>query len=286
MLTEFPGHPSCLLSGESEKSKPLQPRNVRPFTRKFFGRDLLELTRKELNIKPRVEKLYNKYWIKHEHPYRKLEAVLTESIKPCINILEQGCGRTAPLLNKYRHTGAMLHGVDLVDFTSIHPNMNLVKSSIEDLPFKADEFDLLVSRSVMEHVNNPKLAYNEAFRVLMKGGRWIFLTPNRWDYVSIISRLVPNRFHGKVVHLTTGREEDDILPVVYESNSWWQINDACKSAGFRNQTFDYFGQHPQNFGFNSLLYRIATVYEKMILSTELLMGVRGWLFVGLEKPRD
>ena len=54
----------------------------------------------------------------------------------------------------------------------------------------------------------------------MKGGRWIFLTPNRWDYVSIISRLVPNRFHGKVVHLTTGREEDDVFPVVYESNSW------------------------------------------------------------------
>ncbi len=238
----------------------------------------------EAEINPETEKLYYKHWGNHLHPYRRLEAVLSDEIKPGMQVLEQGCGRTAPLLKKYRHVGAKLHGVDMVDFTSDHSDIHLLKSSIEDLPFQAEEFDLIFSRSVMEHVERPEHAFREAFRVLRKGGRWVFLTPNRWDYVSIIARLIPNRFHGKVVNLTEGREEEDVFPVVYKANSWWQIDSACKHTGFRIKSFDYLGQDPQYFGFSPLLYRIATVYEKMLLSTEYLKGIRGWLFVVLEKP--
>jgi SAM-dependent methyltransferase len=237
-------------------------------------------------MNPATEKLYWKYWSHHKHPYRKFEAILSEKIKPGMHVLEQGCGRTAPLLHKYIDSGALLYGADLVDFTVNHPKIKLEKSSIEKLPFDDNEFDLLFSRSVMEHVSNPHNAFREAFRVLKKGGQWIFLTPNRWDYVSIISRMVPNRFHGKIVNITEGRDESDVFPVVYKSNSWWQISRACNETGFRICTFDYLGQDPQYFSFNPALYLCATVYEKVILSTEMLRGVRGWLFVVLEKPND
>lgn len=235
-------------------------------------------------VNPKTANLCYKYWSNHLHPYKILEASLSKEIKPGARVLEQGCGRKAPLLRKYLSTGAILHGVDLVDFTESHPGMDLVRSSIEDLPFDSEEFDLIFSRSVMEHVQKPEHAFEEAFRVLKKGGRWIFLTPNRWDYVSVISRLIPNRFHGKVVNFAEGRKEEDVFPVVYKANSWWQINTACKHTGFRIQSFDYLGQDPQYFGFSPFLYRIATAYEKMLLSTKFLKVIRGWLFVVLEKP--
>jgi SAM-dependent methyltransferase len=234
----------------------------------------------------RTEKLLAKYWGQHQHPYIKLDEVIFSSIKEGMDILEQGCGRTAPLLCKLSNTGARLHGVDLVDFTIDRPDLTLVQSSVTDLPFADNKFDLIFSRSVMEHLEQPKRAYEEAHRVLKDGGRWIFLTPNRWDYVSIISRIVPNSLHGKIVNYTVGSHEEDVFPVVYESNSWGQIQRLCRETGFEVKTFEYLGQDPTYLGFSSTLYLLGTAYEKLLLSTPLLQGLRGWLFVVLQKSSN
>lgn len=234
----------------------------------------------------RTDKLYRKYWGHHKHPYKKLDEVIFGAIKEGMDVLEQGCGRTAPLLRNLSSTGARLHGVDLVDFTIDRPDLMLLKSSITDLPFEDGKFDLVFSRSVMEHVEHPKRAYEEAHRVLKAGGQWIFLTPNRWDYVSIISRIFPNHLHGKLVSYTEGRHEEDVFPVVYESNSWGQIQRLCRETGFEIKKFEYLGQHPVYLGFSPTLYLLGTAYEKLLLSTNLLRGLRGWLFVILQKSAD
>jgi SAM-dependent methyltransferase len=174
----------------------------------------------------------------------------------------------------------------LVDFTIDRPDLTLVQSSVTDLPFADNKFDLIFSRSVMEHLEQPKRAYEEAHRVLKDGGRWIFLTPNRWDYVSIISRIVPNSLHGKIVNYTVGTHEEDVFPVVYESNSWGQIQRLCRETGFEVKTFEYLGQDPTYLGFSSTLYLLGTAYEKLLLSTPLLQGLRGWLFVVLQKSSN
>jgi SAM-dependent methyltransferase len=237
-------------------------------------------------MNPRTEKLYCKYWSQHPHPYKILDGLLSSEIVQGMDVLEQGCGRTAPLLSKLAGSGARLYGVDLVDFTIDRPGLTLIKSSVTDLPFDDNKFDLIFSRSVMEHVENPKRAYLESFRVLKSGGQWVFLTPNRWDYVSIISRFVPNRLHGKLVSCTEGRHEEDVFPVVYESNSWRQIQRLCLETGFEIKRFDYLGQHPSYLSFSPALYLLGTAYEKLLLSTNLLRGVRGWLFVVLQKSGE
>ena len=231
-----------------------------------------------------TEKLYRKYWATHPHPYRQLESLLHQNIKSEMNVLEHGCGRTAPLLTKFLDSGCNLYGVDLVDFRVGNPAFKLVKADISNVPFEDAKFDLVFSRSVMEHVEKPLECYRETYRVLKNGGRWIFLTPNRWDYVSIISRSVPNRFHGKLVKFAEGREEEDVFPVVYKSNSWGQIHQITREVGFKICRLDYLGQHPSYLGFNSALYLLGTGYEKMLLATEYLRRLRGWMLVMLEKP--
>lgn len=228
-------------------------------------------------------RIHQYFWKGHPHPYKLLEESLGKNVRSGMTVLEHGCGRGAPILSTLIQTGADLHGIDLEEFTAEIPGLTLTKGDISSLDYPAEKFDLVFSRSVMEHVADPLAAYQETYRVLKPGGKWIFLTPNMWDYVSVIARIVPNKFHGTLVNHTEGREEHDVFPTVYGSNSFSQVNRLAKSTGFEVLDFQYLGQHPAYLKFNPVLYFLGSLYEKTILSTSLLQGVRGWLFITLEK---
>jgi len=49
--------------------------------------------------------------------------------------------------------------------------------SLEDLTFENDEFDLIISSDVMGNVRKPWAAFSEIFRVLKRGGCYIFSIP-------------------------------------------------------------------------------------------------------------
>jgi len=235
-------------------------------------------------MKKGVRSIYDSWWAHTKHPYNVLNDALSQSVVKGKVVLEQGCGYTAPLLQQYRDRGAELIGVDVVDFEIEESGMQLIKANIEDLPLPDESVDVVFSRSVMEHVGDPGRVFEEVFRVMRPGGKWIFLTANRWDYVSVVSRLVPNKFHGALVHHTEGREEKDVFPTVYKSNSYGQIKALAKQSGMSVEKFEYLGQHPAYFAFNRCLYWLASVYEKMILKVNAFRGVRGWLLVELRKP--
>jgi hypothetical protein len=104
-----------------------------------------------------------------------------------------------------------------------------------------------------------------------------------WDYVSVISRMIPNRLHGKIVKYVQGRPEEDTFPTVYGCNSRGQVRRLCSDQGFEIAEFRYLGQHPAYLTFNPVLYYLGTLYEKLILSSDLFAGVRGWMLVTLTK---
>jgi SAM-dependent methyltransferase len=49
----------------------------------------------------------------------------------------------------------------------------------EQLPFSPDQFDLVLSHEVIEHVGDDRAAMREIFRVLKPGGRLVLFCPNR-----------------------------------------------------------------------------------------------------------
>jgi 2-polyprenyl-3-methyl-5-hydroxy-6-metoxy-1,4-benzoquinol methylase len=71
----------------------------------------------------------------------------------------------------------------------------------------------------MKHVEDVKAAYTEIDRVLKPGGSYLFLTPNRYDYASIVAHIVPNGLHATIVKRTEGREKIDTFPTFYRSNT-------------------------------------------------------------------
>jgi len=152
------------------------------------------------------------------------------------------------------------------------------------MPIENGCVDLIMARSVMEHVVDPAGVYAEAHRVLKPGGHFIFLTANLWDYASLIARVVPNRFHPWIVARTEGREEEDVFPIAYKTNTRSAVTRFARETGFEIVAFDYLGQYPAYFMFNGALFLLGTAYEKMIGRIRHLHFLRGWIFVTLRKP--
>lgn len=109
----------------------------------------------------------------------------------------------------------------------------------EPLPYEDGRFDLIVSRYVFEHVTEPEWAARELLRVLKPGGWICAITPNKWGYVALASRLTPNRLHSRALSsVQPGRAERDVFPTAYLLN---------RPAAVRR----YFGQYADIYHYST-----------------------------------
>jgi SAM-dependent methyltransferase len=230
-----------------------------------------------------AQRLKDKYF-RQDHPYRIFEREVERYLRPGHTLLDAGCGRTAPILAKFKGRGRRLIGVDVVDFVSGVDGLELLKHDLAQIPLESGSVDLVMSRSVMEHVTEPAPVYGELYRVLKPGGHFIFLTANLWDYASIIAKLVPNRFHPAIVSKTEGRAEHDVFPVAYRTNTRGAVTKWARQVGFEIVSFRYLGQYPSYFMFNGFLFLLASGYEKLISRVSALNFLQGWIFATLRKP--
>lgn len=219
-----------------------------------------------------------------EHPYRLFEHEVGALLGSEHTLLDAGCGRTAPILAKFGGRARRLIGIDLVDFEGASNDMELYRCDIGAMPIESGCVDVAMARSVMEHVTDPARVYREMHRVLRPGGHFVFLTANLWDYASIIAKLIPNRFHPWIVSKTEGRDEHDVFPVAYRTNTRRAVEKWARQAGLEIVSFRYLGQYPSYFMFNGALFLLATGYEKIISKVRALNFLQGWVFVMLRKP--
>jgi SAM-dependent methyltransferase len=231
-----------------------------------------------------AERLLEKYFGTQLHPYRIFENEVEHRLLPDHTLLDAGCGRGAPILRKFVGRAKTLIGVDVVDFHADIQGVELLNCDLGHMNVASGSVDLVMSRSVMEHVADPLRVYSEIHRVLRPGGHFIFLTPNLWDYASIIAKYVPNKWYPWIVARTEGRAPEDVFPVCYATNTRRAVSQWAARTGFEIVSFRYLGQYPGYFMFNGFLFLLATGYEKLISRFEALGFLRGWIFVVLRKP--
>lgn len=115
------------------------------------------------------------------NPLQKLlidnfEKTLANEIKKLdINaILDAGCGEGFTLeYLRVRNIGKSYEGIDFLQKAveignKVHPKIKLKQASIYELPYKDNSFDLVLSTEVLEHLEEPKKALKEIFRVSKK----------------------------------------------------------------------------------------------------------------------
>ena len=97
-------------------------------------------------------------------------------------ILEAGCG-LCDHLRIFKNKGFQCYGFDL-EKVNLNKNENLKVYNLDitnqKLPFPDNYFDIIYSKSFLEHLSDPLPYLNEAKRVLKNGGKIITLVPD-WE---------------------------------------------------------------------------------------------------------
>ena len=197
-------------------------------------------------------------------------------------ILEIGAGPSNST-SDYLKTLGELHGID-VDPEVSHNGALTTSAVFKDrFPFLDNTFDSCVSNYVCEHLEDPKSHLAEVWRVLKPAGTYVFRTPNRFHYTSIVSSLTPHSFHLKVANKLRAIDGHDPYPTRYRFNSRTKILMLAQEAGFKLEYLRLAEKEP-SYGMSSrFLFLTFTAYERLVNSAELFAPLRSSLFVVLRK---
>ena len=186
-------------------------------------------------------------------------SILADIITPESVVLDFGAGRGKHVENEYGHMGRLVNfrgrvkkviGIDPDEAVFANPTLDEALRMDPDgaIPLPDASVDVIVSCAVLEHVSNPKKTASEITRVLKPGGWFCAYTPNKWGYVGICVRMVPNALHAHMVKLAnpTGVAARDVFPTLYRMNTLGAI--ARLFPDFRNVSFIFNGPPGYNFG--------------------------------------
>jgi SAM-dependent methyltransferase len=209
---------------------------------------------------------------------------LDRAVKPGDRVLDLGAG--AGELSHYRlkRRVRQLVGVDLDPRVGQNPLLDAgIGADIYALPFRDNSFDVVFSIYVLEHVDRPSALAAEVARVLRPGGRCIFLTPNVYHYVTLLSRLTPTSFH-RWVNERRGRASDDTFPTCYRLNSRGALRHHFRQAGLKTVAIDAIEVQPNYLTFHPLAYAAGIGFERCVNATSALSSLRVNLIGTFEKP--
>lgn len=217
--------------------------------------------------------------------YTRVNALLT----PEMTLLDYGAGRGrqfdvpdpgyAQVLQKFQGKVARVIGVDLHPGIREHPHLDErhVITPGERLPFHPGTIDVVVADWVLEHLDDPAHFAAEMVRLVPSGGWLCARTINRWGYVGIGARLLPNRIHGRLVRkLIPVARSEDVFPTLYRVNTLRDIRRWFPPAAWENHSY-LVNTTPRYFGHSKLLFRATDLYQKLVpyrLRTDLFVFIR------------
>ena len=162
--------------------------------------------------------------------YGRVQALLAERTGP-VTVVDFGAGRGLVaedevlyrrLLAEFRGPDRTVIGVDVDPVVVDNPRLDegRVIDPSGTIPLDDASVDLVVSDFTFEHVDNPDVTARELDRILKPGGWICARTPNKWGYIAIGARLVPNRLHVSALHkLQPAKHDHDTFPTRYLMNT-------------------------------------------------------------------
>jgi 2-polyprenyl-3-methyl-5-hydroxy-6-metoxy-1,4-benzoquinol methylase len=178
---------------------------------------------------------------------------LLDFIHKSSKILDAGCGSRNQLIS--RKTVELLIGCD-IDECSIKENGDIsvgIMSNTEEMGFRENTFDLIMSFDMIEHLKNPQAFIKNASKSLKQGGVIFLVTPNRNSIFGIAARVIPYKIK---VHLTRSISESPTSNKVH----WYRLNcpssmvKALASNGFDNIRITLLNRLPSSPHMRKLLF--------------------------------
>lgn len=233
----------------------------------------------------KCQELFDTHYAGQKFSRAKYRDLIHQNVQPGMRLLDAGCGHYLEFSRELAESVQVV-GVDLEEHLDTHNRRSpfALRGNLETLPFRANSFDVVISRSVVEHLTDPGAVFREFHRVLKPGGVVILSTPNKWDYISVAARLTPYKFHRSVVSKMLGVKEDDVFPTFYRANTLSRLGRTLNAAGFAEKRLMAVSHYPAYLMFSPLVFRLGMLYEKLV-STEAFRFFRGTLLCVFQKPK-
>jgi ubiquinone/menaquinone biosynthesis C-methylase UbiE len=232
----------------------------------------------------KCEQLFDKYYKGRKFSRTQYRDAVRQHACPGDHVLDAGCGRYLEFAQELPEAVEVV-GIDLEPELQTRNEASPygIRADLECLPFPAAQFDLVISRSVIEHLHHPARVFREFHRILKPGGKVILSTPNKYDYVSVIAALTPYSWHRRLASKTLQVNEDDVFPTLYRANTLSALRKQLTSAGFEQIRLEAINHYPVYLMFSPILFRLGTLYER-VTSMEALRSLRGTLLCVFQKP--
>lgn len=187
-------------------------------------------------------------------------------------LLDVGCGRGAytedelPMrreLRVFRGKVDKVIGLDVDEFAKNNPNIDEFHlHEGNSWPITDNSVDLCLCDNVLEHIEEPDLFFSECRRVLKDGGYLCIRTPNLWSYVGIVSKLIPNRLHSKILSkVQENRAEQDVFPTYHRCNTIGKLRRTLLRHGFKGVAYGYEAE-PSYLSFSRIAYYLGVLHQR------------------------
>ena len=202
--------------------------------------------------------------------YAHVNALLQRSFV----VIDFGCGRGVHTedevgfrreLRRLKGKVSKVIGLDVDQAGKANSSVDEFRSLTPGAAWPVDDrsIDLIICDSVLEHLPDPDSFFAEAKRVLVTGGLLCIRTPNALSYVGITSRLVPNRFHDRVLaKAQLGRHEEDVFPTLYRCNTTRALRKQLRKNGFSGVVYGHEAE-PSYLYFSKVAYAIGVLHQKL-----------------------
>ncbi len=210
-------------------------------------------------------------------------------VNPSSVVLDVGCGRGAyaedpvPVrlaVRTFKGRCRRIVGIDMDRQAGENPFLDEFRLIEGDRwPVEDAAIDVAVCDNVLEHIGQPERFFAECRRTIKPGGCLCVRTPNALNYISLFARLVPNRFHARMLDkvLYTKKRHEDIFPTVYRCNTTWRMRKMLDRYGFEHCVYAYEAE-PYHLGFSRLAYLCGVLHQRFAPKF-----VRGMIFAFARK---
>lgn len=167
-------------------------------------------------------------------------------LQPSSVVLDFGAGRGSCLEDSvaYRRHLRLLRGdahrvigvdIDKSVLTNEAVDERHVVTPGETLPMAEGTIDIIVSDHTFEHIADPAWVSVELDRVLRRGGWLCARTPNRWGYIGVGARIVPNSLHvSALARMQPDKRPEDTFPTTYRLNTPGQLRRWFPTDSYRH----------------------------------------------------